>query len=400
MKKKIIIIILIICALLLVLGIYIIIRKNELKSIRNNIKIKYSDNLNIEYGSIHYLSEFISIENGSLIDLKIKYDNLGELNIEYTFLSNNKTTFKDNVILNVVDTTKPVVMMGNSMSLYEGYEGDIAYSIVCGDNYDKKPKCVVEGDYDINTPGKYNLTYIATDSNNNENKFDFTLTVKEKSNKKTNISSEESKTLFSDIVSTFKTDSNKIGIDVSRWQGDVEWDKVINAGVEFVMIRIGYQDSETMEYKLDKSFIDNITALNSMGIDVGLYFYSYASTEKEAIKQANWILNEIKDYKVSLPIVFDWECWDTFNKLNISLTDITKVQEAFLDTINSKGYKSARYGSKSYLNNLWQESLYPTWLAHYTSKTDYDKEYFMWQLCNNGVIEGINGYVDIDILYN
>ena len=190
-----------------------------------------------------------------------------------------------------------------------------------------------------------------------------------------------------------------VGIDVSKWQGTIDWEKVKNAGVEFAMIRVGAQNGFGSDNYLDKEFISNIENALKNDIQVGLYFYSYATTKDEAISQAKWVLNEIKDYKITLPIVFDWESWSKFNNLGISLFDLTSVQEEFLKVIEDAGYVGARYGSKNYLTNMWLDSEYKTWLAHYTDNTNYEGKYFMWQLCNNGIIDGINGYVDIDVMY-
>ncbi len=391
MKKKIII-----CTVILIVLVLIFLIIKNYKKYKDYSIIEIKDNLDIEFGNIYYLSDFISIKNSKLIDKKIQYTNIGKYEIKYYYKNEYGIKFNKSITLNVVDTTKPVVMLNSSYTINVGSDTDLSKSIICADNYDNNPNCYIEGDYDINKVGSYPLTYVAKDKNNNETKIEFNLNIV---NKNSNINSTITKTYFSDVVNKYKNNNTKIGIDVSKWQGEIDWDKVVSSGVEFVMIRIGAQDGFDGDYYLDKYFLKNIKGATDKGIDIGLYFYSFATDSKEAIKQANWIINNIKDYKIVLPVVFDWECWKYFNTLNISLFDITKVQESFLDTITSKGYSGARYGSKTYLSKMWLESDYPTWLAHYTKETDYDKEYFMWQLCSDGVIEGIDGFVDINVLY-
>ena len=190
-----------------------------------------------------------------------------------------------------------------------------------------------------------------------------------------------------------------VGIDISRWQGDVDFDMLKENNVEFIMMRLGGQDGIDGEYYLDSKFERNIKEATKHGFDIGVYFYSYAYTKEEAVKQAKFVLENLKGYKLSLPIVFDWECWNKFNDMHISLYDITSVQDEFLNYVEKKGFKGARYGSKNYLTNAWQDSKHLTWLAHYINKPNYEGEYFMWQRCDTGKVPGINGAVDVDILY-
>ena len=108
---------------------------------------------------------------------------------------------------------------------------------------------------------------------------------------------------------------------------------------------------------------------------------------------------QIADYDISLPIAFDFESFTSFNIMNLSLYQLNEVAESYFSTLEDAGYDTMLYGSKNYLNAIWKYNTNKVWLAHYTDKTDYDKDYMMWQLCQDGVIDGINGFVDIDILY-
>ena len=121
--------------------------------------------------------------------------------------------------------------------------------------------------------------------------------------------------------------------------------------------------------------------------------------EQKAKKDAEWVLKQIKKYDVSLPIAFDWEEWAYFNEYNLSFFGLTSMADSFLKTIENHGYKGMLYSSKAYLDTIWMPLDYDIWLAHYTSKTNYEGKFKFWQLCDNGKVDGIDTDVDIDIMY-
>ena len=186
-------------------------------------------------------------------------------------------------------------------------------------------------------------------------------------------------------------------IDVSEWNGEIAWDEAKASGVEYALIRCGF--GQDMESQDDKYFHINMEGALNAGVKVGVYFYSYANTKKQAKEEAKWVIKQIKDYNVTLPVVFDWEDWNNFNHHNISFFSLTKVAEEFMKTVERKGYTGMLYSSKTYLENIWFETSSDIWLAHYTKNTDYKGKYKMWQLTNNGKVDGINTPVDINIMY-
>ena len=190
-----------------------------------------------------------------------------------------------------------------------------------------------------------------------------------------------------------------IGIDVSAWQGDIDFNNVKDENVEFAMIRVGYGYNSENENILDKRFYDNFAKAKESNIKIGLYFYSYAKSEKEAISQADWIVNKLNKQNIDLPIAFDFEDWQNFNSYNLSLTDLNNIAQAFMNRIEKHGYKSMLYGSYYYLQNIWDTQNKNIWLAHYSDKTDYPNDYQIWQLSNVGKVNGINTDVDINVLY-
>lgn len=362
--------------------------------------IVIDEDLNVEFGRIKHLKDFITINNTDFKDVEIKYEDLGTTKVEFSYEIDGIKYYRY-LDFNVVDTTAPLATVPSVKSILIGTEINFINDFWCGDNHDKIPDKNLEGYFDLSKLGSYNVVFVAKDSSGNETRKPFTLRVVDEL-PKSNSSNQSGPINYLDfnyLYSTYKNDNTKIGIDVSRWQGDIDFKKLSQTNVEFIMIRLGGQDGIDGEYYIDSKFTQNIENALKYGYDVGVYFYSYAYTKDEAIKQAKYVIKNLKDYKITLPIVFDWECWNKFNKFDSSFYDITKVQDTFLNYVESKGYKGSRYGSKNYLTNVWQDSKHLTWLAHYISNTTYEGDYYMWQRCDTGKVDGINGAVDVDILY-
>jgi GH25 family lysozyme M1 (1,4-beta-N-acetylmuramidase) len=388
------------CLLLIILVAFSSYKIYSYIRIKNaKIEVVLVDDLTLEFTDSKKVSDYIKSINGKIVDdYIIDSTKLGEKEVNFKFINDDNIKLDYSYKINVIDTVAPVVWLSSSYSIAKGSEDNLTEKILCGDNYDSNPDCVINGDYDLNTTGTYPLTFTATDSSGNVTQKEFNLRVYEPSN--SNYTQTKTYTYFSDVVKNYKNEDTKIGIDVSGWQGDIDFEKIKNAGVEFIIIKVGGTKGTNLDYYVDSKFIQNIENANKYGIDVGLYFYSYASSSKEAIKDAKWLLKQIKDYDVTLPIAFDWEDFKDFNSYNLSFFGLTSMAEDFLKTIEDAGYKGMLYGSKNYLEQLWMTTKYDVWLAHYTDKTNYEGNYKFWQICDDGVIDGINGYVDIDIMYN
>lgn len=355
------------------------------------------DSLTIEYGSKVYPAHFIKSIQGKIIkEEKINTTKLGITEVEFSFINEYNKKVSSRFSIKIVDTTSPLIWVKDSYSINVNYPGNLIDNIMCADNYDRDIKCQITGSYDVNKVGKYPLNIKATDSSGNNTSIDFLLYVNEKETTPEEIMTIE----FSDVITNYKNTITKIGIDVSKWQGDIDWNKVKAAGVEFVIIKIGGQDGINGDNYLDSHFKDNIEGALSVGLDVGLYYFSYAKTTNEATNQVNWIMNNIKDYSINLPISFDWEIWSQFNYLDINLVDLNLIAEAFLKEVTAKGYSPMLYSSKNRLERIWTISDCHIWLAHYTSETNYQGKYLLWQMTSNGHVDGIkDNYVDIDIMY-
>lgn len=392
MKKKITVILSIVIFLIAIVVILVIRHKVLAK-----VEIVLNNNLEVEFNEKRKISSFIKKINGKIInDKNVNTLKLGDNNIKFSYINDNNIKVSYSFNYKVVDTTPPLIWLNSRYNIPVDSTDDLANSIMCGDNYDSNPKCYIEGNYNLHEPGEYNLVYKAIDSSNNTSSVNFTLNVYEKPKNRT---SNNSKTIFSDIVEKHKTSKTKIGIDVSKWQKEIDFKKIKEAGVEFVIIRIGGTRGIGGEYFIDEKFQRNIEEAKKYNIPVGLYFYSYANSKKQAVQDAKWIVKQIENYDIDLPIAYDWEDWTNFNTYNVSFYELTEIANAFMNELKKSGYDSMLYSSKNYLENIWLKTKHKTWLAHYTEKTNYTEDYLLWQLCENGEIDGIDGSVDIDVMY-
>ena len=365
------------------------------------IEVVLKNNLVVEFTEEKRVSDFIESINGEIIDdYVIDPTSLGKKEIEFKFKNDQNITVSYKYDIEVIDTVQPVIWLNNVYQITKGSKINLTDKILCGDNQDNKPKCTVEGNYDIDTAGDYPLIFKAEDKSGNKTEKQFILRVVEPNRTSSpQTTMEPSYTDFSEVKNQYKTDQTQIGIDVSGWQGEIDFEKIKKAGVEFIMIRVGGTRGTNGEYFVDKYFKRNIEEANKHGIKAGIYFYSYANSNKSAIRDAKWVLKQIKDYDIDLPIAFDWEEWAYFNDYNLSFFGLTSMAESFLDTVEAEGYEGMLYSSKSYLESIWLPTKYDIWLAHYTNQTNYQGKYKLWQLCDNGKIDGIEGTVDIDVMY-
>lgn len=365
------------------------------------IIVELNDNLEIDVFSDVKLSSLIKSINGELVkDFSINTKKVGKQAVKFQYINDDDIKINYTFEIDVVDRIAPLIFSSKSFSVTKGYSGNLAEELFCGDNYDNNPKCELVGYYDYNTVGSYPIAFLGTDSSGNVSRTDFTLNVKAPSTGSSSGGGSSSYINFSGVVNEHKTFKTSIGLDVSRWQGDINFQKVKDAGVEFVFIRVGSQRGVDGEYYIDPKFERNIKGFKEVGIPVGIYFYSYANSKANAKKEAKWIIEQLKPYKIDLPVVFDWENWSFYQEFNLSFYSISEIAKTYLNEMEKAGYEGMLYSSKYYLENVWFKQKYPVWLAHYTTKTNYQGEYKVWQMCSNGRVDGIYGDVDINIMYN
>jgi GH25 family lysozyme M1 (1,4-beta-N-acetylmuramidase) len=188
------------------------------------------------------------------------------------------------------------------------------------------------------------------------------------------------------------------GIDVSKWQGVIDWNKVKAAGIEFAMIRSSF-GKENKAKQTDAQFHANMTGAKAAGILCGAYHYSYATTVEEAKQEAAFFLDIIKGYSFDFPVAFDIE---DKSQRDLGRDRITDIIVAFCDTVEKAGYYVSVYTNLDWLKNridVDRVKRFDIWLAQWTDKPTYGGDFGMWQYTSDGSVAGIGGRVDMDIAY-
>ena len=228
-----------------------------------------------------------------------------------------------------------------------------------------------------------------------------------------NVETEEEEGTNVDAQDLSEESGRSNGIDVSKWQGKIDWQKVKQSGIEFAFIRIGYRGENGIVYKDDNADY-NIQQAQKAGVLVGVYFFSTAVSEAEAKEEAQWTLQAIEGYKISYPVVYDCEGYKNSNSrmFQLSAEQRTNHAIAFLSTISDAGYEAMFYGARGEIGNevYWDiakiERKYKVWVAHYSTvaypakeKPDYEGKCAAWQYTNKGRVDGVSGNVDMVVCY-
>ena len=211
-----------------------------------------------------------------------------------------------------------------------------------------------------------------------------------------------------------ETSSVTHGIDVSKFQGTIDWTQVKSAGIDFAMVRVGYRDSASGEIKADTNAKYNMQEAEKNGIKIGAYFFSTAVNADEAAEEAAWVANYISKYPITYPVGFNCEGFDnpSSRQCNLTKEDRSAIAIAFLDKIKQSGYNPIFYASKGELegdakwNTSQIEQKYKIWMAWYNQDTSnvankpaYGGQCAMWQYTNQGTVPGIKKPVDVDVAY-
>ena len=198
------------------------------------------------------------------------------------------------------------------------------------------------------------------------------------------------------------TGSGTMGIDVSKHNGNIDWNAVKNSGVSFVIIRCGYRGSSTGVLVEDPMFRSNIKGAKAAGLKVGVYFFCQAVNEVEAVEEASMAVSLVSGYGLDMPIFLDVESAGGRGD-HISKETRTAVCRAFCETVQNSGYAAGIYANKTWFNekiNTSSLTSYKIWLAQYASAPTYTTtRYDMWQYSSKGRISGISTDVDLDIRY-
>lgn len=193
------------------------------------------------------------------------------------------------------------------------------------------------------------------------------------------------------------------GIDVSEFQGEIDWEAVKSDGIGFVMIRLGFRGSENGALVLDSKFKENLKGAKKVGLDVGVYFFSQAITPEEAIEEARYVMKHIRGKGVHYPVAFDMEPIDgTERTADLTKEEKTAIADAFCQVIDRNGHTPMIYGNPKWMRkhiDLGYLSDYDKWLAHYTEATSYKSSFTMWQYTDSGSVEGIYDPVDMNLYF-
>ena len=187
-------------------------------------------------------------------------------------------------------------------------------------------------------------------------------------------------------------------IDVSKYQGNIDWTKVKNQGISLAMIRSGYGFADDNS-QIDPKLYDNIKNAQAAGIKVGVYHYSYAKNEQEAKNEADYCIKAIKGYNIDLQVAYDLE--EDIHQ-SLSNDEVTNLSIAFCERIKSAGYMPMIYSKYDFFERKFiynKVSKYDLWIAQYADNCSFNKNYTMWQYTKTGLIDGINGKVDFSYYY-
>lgn len=195
-----------------------------------------------------------------------------------------------------------------------------------------------------------------------------------------------------------------VGVDISKLQDYVDFERLKRAGIDFVMLRVGSRGYGTGQLNLDDSFADNLKRASEAGLDVGVYFYSQAVNTDEAVEEADMVIENLGEYQITYPVAFDMELIENDTARTDSLTraEKTAIAKAFLDRIAEAGYKTMIYGNKEWLIkeiDMSKLTAYDVWLSQAADIPDYPYRFAMWQYDFEGSVDGITGYVDLNISF-
>lgn len=194
-----------------------------------------------------------------------------------------------------------------------------------------------------------------------------------------------------------------VGIDVSSHQKEIDWSAVADAGVDYAMIRVGYRGYDLGGLYVDSNWEQNVTGALDAGLEVGVYFYSQAITVAEALEEAELVLMTIKQYDITFPVVFDWECVGADARTyGLSARMVTDCTAAFCQTVATAGYTPMFYFNQSMARDTFrlpELQDYDFWLAQYDDAMTFTYNVQMWQYTNQGQVAGISTDVDLNLSF-
>lgn len=297
------------------------------------------------------------------------------------------------------DTSAPFFLALNRfVALEKGSKFNIHRYLSYADDLDPDVVFTVTGTVDPDTVGVYPLSLEIRDAAGNASSASMEVEIVEAfPPPEPDTTDPEPPRSFDGFRETYQSENAAVGIDVSRWQGEIDFGRVAAAGCEFAVIRIGGYSDGLFE---DPCYRENIRNAKKAGLKVGVYWYSEENGPASVREHAAYLYDLLDGEELDLPVFFDWEDFLWFETYRMSVRDLNEMFLAFREEAEARGYRAALYNSKYYLGLLWNDAVKEggVWLAHYVDETTYTGEYFLWQQ-GIGRIDGIDGDVDYDVLY-
>lgn len=192
-----------------------------------------------------------------------------------------------------------------------------------------------------------------------------------------------------------------VGIDVSTHQGEIDWEAVADSGVDFAIIRVGYRGYTEGGIFLDDAFVQNITQAQAAGIETGVYFFSQATSVAEAEEEARFVRQQLMDYAITYPVMYDWERMDETRSATVDYATVTDCAKAFCQIIEDAGYTAGVYFNLEMAKFMDLRELqdYVLWLAEYNDYPTYSYAFDCWQYSSAGQVDGIATDTDLNLYF-
>lgn len=309
-----------------------------------------------------------------------------------------------------VDTEAPVfISYPRVINLLKGKEFVPDDYVGYIDDVDKDVELKVTGEIDNNTVGDYPIQMTIKDDAGNSKTIDVTVKVyvkKPTPTKKPATSSSKSstsnttkakKTTFADLKNKYATGNAFIGIDVSKYQGNIDFNKVKDAGCHFVILRMAIYNNG--KFGIDTKFEENYKKAKAAGLLIGVYYYSVDNTEALMKEHCAELAKALKGKQIDFPVAYDFEKWKGFQKLKMNSSDLNNMFYLFCSEMESYGYEAMIYANPYFLRNWFKPGHYKIWLADWKTQPSYVGTFHFWQFSATGRIAGINADVDVNIYY-
>lgn len=309
-----------------------------------------------------------------------------------------------------VDTTAPVfISYPRTINLVKGTKfvaGDYVGYI---DDVDKDVELKVTGDVDINTVGDYPIKMTITDDAGNSKTIDVTVKVYVKkqptkkpassatSSKSSSTTTTVKKTTFADLKKKYETGNAFIGIDVSKYQGNINFQKVKDAGCHFVILRAAIYNNG--KFGIDSKFEQYYKDAKAAGLLIGVYYYSVDNTTELMKQHCAELAKALNGKQIDFPVAYDFEKWKGFQNLKMNSSDLNNMFYLFCSEMERYGYDAMIYANPYFLRNWFKPGHYKIWLADWKTQPSYEGTIHFWQFSAKGRIDGISTDVDVDVYY-